>query len=74
MANGPDPYKTYNEQIKTFETLAKREAEILQKLAQADAERDAEVKVVWATELLAVIGASSRLNTKRRELVNQLGQ
>jgi hypothetical protein len=69
-----NPYKQYNEQGKVFETLAAREAALLQKLQQADAERDAGMKVEWATELLAVIDAAFRLNAKRKELVNRLGQ
>lgn len=69
-----DPHKTYNEQLKTFETLAKREAELLQKLAQADPEKDIEAKQDWAAELAALLDATARLKAKRIELLNDLGK
>ncbi|HEX2060762.1 MAG TPA: hypothetical protein VHK90_08470 [Thermoanaerobaculia bacterium] len=72
MANGTDPYKLYNEQIKTFETLAKRESELVQKLSQADADRDLDLKIEWTKELVAVLEARKKLHKNRLALLAQL--
>lgn len=67
-----DAYKQYNEQIKTFESLAKRESELLQKIGQADPERDIAVKIKWANELHALLETTKKLQDGRATLIAQL--
>ena len=69
MAEDGNPFKKYNEQIKTFETLARRESELLQKLSQADAERDAGSKLKWARELVEVEETIEALQGSRVRLL-----
>ena len=64
-----DSFKEYNEQIKAFETLARRESELLQKLAQSDAERDADAKIGWAEELVELQKLATALQKSRSALL-----
>ena len=71
MANA-DIYKELNEFVKLFETLANRESELLQKLSQADSERDIESKILWADELLELLKATRDRQKRRTNLMISL--
>ncbi|HUP62252.1 MAG TPA: hypothetical protein VNA69_17745 [Thermoanaerobaculia bacterium] len=67
-----DAYKQYNEALKLFESLGKREAELLQKLSQADGDVDLAQKHKWATELADVILTTQQLDGNRCDLLREL--
>jgi hypothetical protein len=67
-------YKRYNEQLKMLESLEKRESDLLQKMSQADAERDSEVKLGWARELIDVLSAKEKLREKGRNFLKDVGK
>lgn len=64
-------FKKYNEQLKMLESLEKRETDLLQKMSQADPERDADIRGKWARELVNVVDART---TVRDECTAFLGR
>jgi len=66
-----EAFKDYNEMLKTFDNLTKREGELLQKLSQSEHAGSAQRKE-WATELAAVINAAATLDECRTKLVEKL--
>lgn len=71
--NGDKAYKKYNDQLKMLESLEKRESDLLQKMSQADPERDSDMKLGWAGELVEVLTAKKKLRKDCREFLREVG-
>jgi DNA-binding CsgD family transcriptional regulator len=72
MAEASDPFNRFNERLKALDTLTKRESELLQKLSQADSDRDIAAKLIWAKELVEVLAALRRFADSRAALTKEL--
>lgn len=65
-------FKEFNEKIKSFEILATLESELMQKLSQADSDRDIDAKERWSNELHEVLKTRQALRTKRVDWITDL--
>lgn len=67
-----DNFKIFNEEVKAFDALKKLESDVLQKLSQANDDRDLEAKAGWAAELVEIIETLRAMNTSRRDKIKSL--